>query len=426
MIRFRPFRGVRYDTAKTGGLAQVVSPPYDVIHPALREKLLGRSPWNVARVIKADPADNYAGAARLTRQWLREGALRRDDKPAVYVYEQQFSLAGKTYRRTGLIGLVGLDEEGGVLPHERTLSGPKADRLLLLRATRFGFGQIFVLFNDPARVSDGLCDEVKAQKPLDEGVDADGLGHRVWAMSDPGAIAKLQALLADQRLFIADGHHRWETARNYMREQPAMAGARWAMMTLVNMSNPGLVILPTHRVMKNLSGFDAAWFEAKLAGDFEVSPVAAPGAAGRKELLEKMARERAAGRNAFGVCLPGGALRLAVLRPGRAPKGLAPALARLDVTVLHRLILEKLLGVGPAQLEAGGFVDYVTVHSGDPEEVAGRVDRGEGQVAFLLNATSAREVAAVASAGERMPQKATYFYPKVYTGVVMYDLEAEG
>lgn len=423
--RLDPFRGVRYDLGVVGAADGVIAPPYDVIGDAQRQELLARSPYNIARIIRADSDDDYARVADTLKQWRKDRALTQDDTPAVYVYEQRFDLGGREYRRTGMIGLVTLNpEEGSVVPHERTLSGPKADRLNLLRATHMTFGQIFVLYSDPKRTTDPICDEAKAGPCLLEAEDTAGIGHRLWAMTDADAIHGVQEALADQPLFIADGHHRWETACDFLRESPSLPGASRRMMTLVNTSNPGLAVLPIHRVVKNVD-FNVETLLAQLSEDFEVVPFEGEPVAARRELVAAMARTRQSGAVAIGMFLSDGRFRLAALRNEGSLSDVAPALRGLGVAVLHRLILDKALGIDAAKLATGAHVEYVTDMDGDPVDAVAKVERGEGQAAFFVGATTPEEVKAVASAGERMPQKCTFFYPKVYTGLVMQDLESD-
>ena len=426
MVDFSAFRGVRYNAEKVGDLRDVVAPPYDVIDEPQRQALFARSPHNVARIIRADPSDGYAGVAETLRAWRREGALRRDARPAVYVYEQRFEAGGQERRRAGLIGLVDLaDAERGVLPHERTLSGPKADRLDLLRATRMTFGQVFVLYRDAAGVTDAVVDAVKAADPLDAPVAEDGVEHRLWAITDAEAIRRVSEALVGQRLLIADGHHRCETALNFMRENPDAPGARRRMMTLVNMSNPNLVIFPIHRVVRDIEDYDAAALLKRLEPRFEVRAFDGEGDPARQAMLAAMSEARAEGRNAVGLFLNDGSYRMAVLGDAGPLADEPPALRRLDVVVLHKLILEPGLGIDAEALAAESHVDYIKDTGNGAVEAVERVRSGRGQAAFFLNPTSPEDVEAVATSGERMPQKVTYFYPKVYTGFVMHDLETD-
>lgn len=420
-IRLEPFCAVRYDPAVAGDPGRLISPPYDVIDEQCREELFARSEFNVARVIRADASDGYAAAAKTARQWLASGVLKRDASPALYVYEQRFQAHGRELRRTGIVGLVGLEEDGGVMPHERTLSSPRADRLNLLRATRMTFGQVFALFRDEEGASDQVLDRAKESAPLLD-AEADELGHKVWALTDSTAVRALQKVLDPKRLLIADGHHRWETARAFMAERPDLPGARFRMMTLVNMASPDLAILPFHRVLKGVQGYSAEALLKSIEGDFCVTAFG-EGVAARRRMAAAMRSARGEGRPCVGL-YPGDRLyRVAALKDESALAGERPALARLDVTVLHRLILEKALGVCAEAQEAGANLIYLKDIEGDPAEAAALVDRGEGQAAFFLNPCTPEDVEAVALAGERMPQKATFFYPKVYSGVVMHDLE---
>lgn len=426
MARLDPFRGVRYDAGAVRGLDRVISPPYDVIDEDQVAALCARSAHNIARIIRADPAGGYGSAAADLKKWRDEGALRRDREPAIYVYEQRFHVAGAERRRTAMIGLVAFDgERSRILPHERTLSGPRADRLELLRATRMTFGQIFALYQDPDSVADELCDRAKAAAPLDEPVEEDGVEHRLWAVTDREVIGRIQRSLAGRDLLIADGHHRFETARDFFRENPSMPGAGRRMMALVNMRSPGLAILPIHRVVKNVEGFSARGLLDSLAESFDIRVFDGAGPASRRAMVNAMRRARKDGRNGFGLFVNDGAYRALALRRADALQGLPAARRRLDVAVLHSAILDRRLGIDAAALEAGSRLEYVVDIDGDPAEAAQMVADGRGQAAFFLNPVSADEVEAAARAGERMPQKTTFFHPKVYTGFVMHDLASD-
>ena len=423
-----PFRGVRFDPLRVGDTGRAISPPYDVVDPAARQSLLARSGYNIAHVILADPADAYVGAAAVLGRWRAQGALRLDDRPAIYVWEQRFVLDGEARCRTSMVGLVGLARErGDVMPHERTLEPPKADRLRLLRATRMTFGQVFALYRDPDRLTDAVCDRLKSTPPLVDVTDGDGMGHRLWAMVDAEDLGAVRAALAPLRLLIADGHHRYETALNFLAAHPEVPGARWRMMTIMNMEATGLLILPIHRLVRNVEGYDEAALLSNLAADFDVRAIGRDDAA-RREMLAAVRGERGRGKHAFGMFTGDGVYRVATLRDAHDAEALAgvpPALAALDVTVLHKLIFEKQLGIDATKLAAGRHVDYVKGTETDPVEAVNRVRNGDAQAAFFMDAASVDETEAAALAGECMPQKTTFFYPKVPSGLVMHDLNVE-
>jgi len=423
MAAWIPFRGIRFDTGKAGAASLLLAPPYDVIDEGQRAALCSRSPYNIVRLIRADPSNGYAEAAKRVAEWRATGVLRSDEVPAFYVYEQAFRLGERDFQRTGVVGLVALDASGrNVMPHERTLSGPRSDRLNLLSATRMTFGQVFALYTDRERAADRVCERAKAEAPLAEAANVDGMGHRLWAVTAPEETRLLREALASRRLLIADGHHRYATALNFMRRHPELPGARWRMVTLVNTESAGLLVLPIHRVVKRLTGYSENRLLENMQEDFEIVCLPA-GPAGRRAAIQRMHGERAEGRHAFGMLTGDGLYRLAILRErGRSAADSASPVQRLDVTILHRLILEKQLGIDAARLESGDNLEFVRDLEDDAAEAAVRVEKGECQAAFFVNAVRIDEIEAVAAAGERMPQKTTYFYPKVYTGFVMHDL----
>ena len=437
MPELMPFRGIRYDEAVAGGLERNIAPPYDVVDDGLYKKLLAASPYNAVRLTlpagpsaheggAADPA-SFQRAALLLRQWLWQGILRRDDKPAIYVYDQRFALQGQTHSRTGFVALMRLVEFGkGIRPHERTLSAPKQDRLKLLRATKANFGQVFALYEDETRRVDRLLDLAKAAPPL--AAAGEGIHHSLWAITDPARLQRIETLMRNAEIFIADGHHRYETALNYMHETPDSPAARYRMMTFVNMSNPGLVVLPTHRLVHGLPGFDGKLLLKRLEAQFAIERLAGDDVGALVTRLQDKQRAR---RRAFGLYFGDGNYYIAVLRDLAAMDAApvqSPAWKRLDVAILHSLVLEAALGIKPEAVAAGRNIEYVKDLGDFGEdspvaEAARKVREGRAQAVFFLNPARVEDVAAVAREGEKMPQKSTFFYPKVYTGLVMRMLD---
>lgn len=438
MAEISAFRGLRYDTAKVGKLADLFAPPYDVIDERMRGELLSRSKCNIARVTRSPEAERepeekrYSAAAALLRQWRAQGLLRRDEAPSLYAYEEEFMVGGTTFRRMGLVGALRLADFGqGVHPHEETLSGPKRDRRLLLDQTRMHLGQIFGLYPDEAgEVNAAIAAALGGRRPDAEADDGDGVRHRLWVISDGGAVRRLSGLLSGRDVFIADGHHRYETALQYSREHPELPAARNVMATLVALSDPGLVVLPTHRLVHSLAGFDLAGLEKRLAENFSVERIPfAPSAreAELARLLSRMTGLRRAGRNAFGLYGGGGHFSLLTLAGPAAMKAAEPshgdAWRALDVAVLHTLVLDRLLGIDRAKLAAKTNLDYLKDTGDAIGEAVARIDAGQAQCVFMMNSTGVGEVAAVATGGEKMPQKSTFFHPKIFTGMVLMPLE---
>ena len=433
MAEIVPFRGCRYDPTVAGEIGKLIAPPYDVIDSELRDTLFRLSEYNIAHIIRADrqegdpSANPYASAAALCKDWRARGVIMRDEQLAIYVYEQFFEISEQKFSRTGFIVLVRLQNLGtGVLPHESTLVGPRMDRLDLVRATRMQFGQVFGLYPDPERRVDGILEQAKAKRPLIQAADPGNLHHRIWPLTDPETIAEVQDAMRDKQILIADGHHRYETSLAYSQEHPDCEAARFRMMTLVNISNPGLIILPIHRLVKGLSDFDPEAFLTALKKNFQVLPYPGQSQAVRTAVTEAIRTHQAEGRHAFGLFLGTGNYYVIILERNdlmACVEGHSEAWCRLDVTILQHLILDKLLGITRERLENQTNVEYVQDFPHAIKNAADRVASGDGQALFLLNATRVKDVLEVAENRERMPQKSTFFFPKVYTGLVFYDME---
>ena len=426
MAQVRPLRGLRYDLPRLGDAGLLLAPPYDVVDDAGRARIAARSPHNCIHVIlpQGEGDAKYAEGARRFAA-LQTEALVRDAEPSFYVYHQTFTSEGRQYTRKGFIGLIELTRFGAgpVLAHERTLSGPKADRLALMRACEAHLELVFGMFSDPERrweaAAGALGDPVLA-------CAFDGAGHVLYRVSDPAATAALSQVLADRKIYIADGHHRYETMCTF-RDELAGRGevARWGLIYLSNLDDPGLVVLPTHRLIHSLPALDLGAALAQVAPFFSIAREKLPesGAA----LRARLAAAGAAGA-AFGLALPGsGELVVLALRPdfdpGAAGLGhLAPALQRLDVALLHELILERGLGV---TREAQAKNTNIRYYKSTDEALALAREGGAGaQLLCFMNATPVADVRAVCDGGEVMPQKSTFFYPKIPTGLVFHDLKA--
>ena len=430
MAQFLPFCGLRYNCTKVN-LPAVLCPPYDVIKGHARDQLLARDAHNIvaielaARYGETASSEQYARCATLLQQWQSEGILVRDDS-SFYLYEQEFPIPGSAQiaKRRGVMGALTLEEFGkGVQPHEHTLSGPKADRLNLLRALKTNTSPIFGLVADDDGWISGLLDSVAFNPPACEATDAEGTTHRLWQIADDETINGLEAAFENESILIADGHHRYETALNFRREEAEESenwtggeGANGVMMLCVSMADPGLVVLPTHRLVKNVDPAQVAALPENLAKYFEVEPLEGGASAFNAALGGED------GPAKIGLHLAGQSYLLK-LRPDDAQNAMdaakSAAYNALDVSALHRLILENELGIDADKLAAGGHVSY-TIHVNEAME---KVEKGEAQAAFLLRSTPARQVAEVANAGDKMPQKSTYFYPKLMTGLVLRPLD---
>lgn len=443
MADIRPFRAFRYNTQRVP-LEDALTQPYDKITPAMQERYYAASPYNLISIEKGKtlPGDSaqdnvYTRAAKTFDQWIADGILLQDAAPAVYVYSQPYAVPGTQARRTrtGFIALGHLEEYEAqvVFRHERTLSAPKTDRLELLRHTRAQTGQLFLLYDDPAKQIDALLEKAERAAPPSELVDEYSLTHRLWPVTDPTLAAQLQQCMAEKKLVIADGHHRYETALNYRDECRAKAGQadplaahEFAMMTFVNAHSKGLTILPTHRVVRAVAHFNFDQFRKAVAPFFAWYSYPFQSPAERSTALAEFREDledRRARRRAIGIYPGGGAFYLFLLRPnldlGEVLPDVSAGQRDLDVVLLHRLILEQGLGITREAVTGEKNIIYER----DADAALGAVDRGEAQLACILNPVSVEQVMELALAGEVLPQKSTDFYPKLLSGVAIYRLD---
>ena len=424
MPEIKPFRALRYDPARVK-LSEVVAPPYDVISKERRSELYDLNPYNVVRLILGREKDPYASAARAYEEWKLEGIVAREEEPAIYLLKQEFqSGATSTFTRRGFIAACRLEEfgKGSIYPHELTLSGPKEDRLRLLESVHAMFSQIFALYSDPKHELDRHFDE-EMRKPPVASAEFDGVRNSLWVARENGLVLALAGFLKGQRVLVADGHHRYETALNYSHslrlKNPGHSGTEpynFVPMYFTNMNDPALVILPTHRVVHGVGDFNTDDFLEKLKAYFNVEPEDS-----LEELAQSLSRKR---EGAFGLIVQGtpGFALLSYKKQGVPGMADAPALlARLDVSILHSVVMEKILGITKEEQEKKIHLNYEQ----DPGQAVRLVRQGKAQAAFLLNPTRIEQLRAIAEAGFTMPQKSTYFYPKLLSGLVTYSfLEA--
>ncbi len=441
MATIVPFRGVQYNPARAGSIDDLACPPYDIISHEQQQALYRKSPYNVIRLEYGleSPGDTetdsrYTRAAGLLDEWFRSGILRQSEQPAFYIYEMEYSAGRKHRKLRGFVCLVRIEDyaSGIVKPHETTLSGPKTDRLNLLRACRASFSQIYSLVSDPEGNIGNVLNGVKG-RPQFEVKTQDSVTHRIWTLTDQAAIGAIVREMADKPVFIADGHHRYDTALNYRNERRKAAGTPtggegydYVPMFLARMEDPGLMILPAHRALFNLTDFHPRKFEEDLKQYFTIERIdftKKSEQADRRTILETMAK-RADHNRVFGMRVKGEhsyyllSLRNEADMDAVIP-GKVPAYRRLDVSVLHHLIIDRLLGIRMETHKLGLNIEYIK----DADEAVKRVEMGEAEVIFLMNPTKVLEVKEIASAGERMPQKATYFFPKLLTGLVMHKID---
>ena len=424
MAEIKGMPGLRF-TAKSGEISELCCPPYDIISDEQREGYIARNEHNVIRLELPRGEDMYNKAGQVLNDWLNDGILSQDED-SIYIYEEEFTANRQTKKIKGFICRVKLEEfsKGIVLPHEETLSKAKEDRLNLMKATGCNFSQIYSLYIDNGNRTRPKIDHLSAGAPEKEFADEAGVIHRMWRCSDPAQIAAVAGDFAGRKLYIADGHHRYETAinyRNYLRENGlAKEGdaCDYVMMMLVEMDNEGLVVFPTHRLIRDLEGFDEAKMFEAASEYFDVSDH--EGLGGIEPTLETYYRK---GSKAYAYYSGGDSWKLLVLRDGGAMKKIMPdcsdALRNLDVSVLHTLVLERSLGIDKANMAAQKNLTYTRSF----DEAIEGVKDGKYQAAFILNPTRVSEIGEVAAAGEKMPQKSTYFYPKLITGLVMNKLK---
>ncbi len=436
-MEIKAFKAMRFNADVVGDVGSCIAPPYDVISPGQQDQLYEKSEYNIVRIIKPKASETdtlkenrYTRAAEFMKGWIEKGALKTDAAEAIYAYVQDFDLRGQSFQRTGFVALGKLSNFGDtVRPHEKTLDGPKADRLNLMRATATQFGQIFVLYDDAAKIADGIIASATGGEPLVDFDDDNGVRHRLFAIDESADTEAIIKMMADKEIIIADGHHRYETALNYYNQTQNPA-AEYRMMTFVNVQNEGLVILPTHRLVSNVEGFDIEALIANLKDNFEVTEFAFADAdekqGAEKQMFDKLAGEFDAENNAFGIYGKNNKFYIAVLKDDRimdqAAAGLSGESRRLDALVLHRLILEEAFGIGEKQLVSQSNIEYIKDIGEAIAESIGRIDSSQCQAVFFMNPTRIEQVQAVAAAGEKMPQKSTFFYPKIYTGLTINKL----
>lgn len=424
MPEIRPFKGLRYDPETAGDMGGIICPPYDIIPPSMQQELYDSSGYNAVRLELPKEDDPYGAAAERLVQWMQEGALMQDDEPALYPYFQTYTdPEGNTYTRKGFFCALRLHEfsEKKVLPHERTLSGPKKDRLNLFKRTRANISSIFGLYADEELQADRVIEEfADNHEPV---VDAafQGVRNRLWKMTDPDIVATVQQVLLDRQVYIADGHHRYETGVNYRNlraeENPSHTGDEpynFILIYLANIFDEGLIIFPLHRMVHSLEQFSPEGLIETLSTNFEVKPLG-----GREDL--KLYLEGESSSHVYGVVTSGGVWGMRLKNPPATLLGdsVPGPLLQLSVVVLHELILQRMLGITPEAMRSQANL----VYEEDDRKVFDAVENGDIQVGFIVKPTTVQQVRDISQAGEVMPQKSTYFYPKIMTGLVMHRLK---
>jgi uncharacterized protein (DUF1015 family) len=433
MARIKPFKAVRYNLDRIDDLGEVVAPPYDVINAAEKADLLARHPNNFVRLILGDTDDAHwhVGAADLYREWIEGGVLAPDESPSVYILDHRFAVGdGDIYIRRAIIAVVRIedDESKTILGHERVFDGPITDRTELITNARANLSPIFACYSDEEESVARELARVCATTPTARFETEDGARHKLWQCSDPETCESVRNLFNDKTLFIADGHHRYATARAYRdKMRAADPNARpvgeepydYIMMALVALEDPGLVILPCHRILHDVPVSEHDEIVARLKQDFDVETL--DGDAAMDTVSERMAEYNLPGQKCFALVLPGHApylLRTRDFAHLAEHEDVTEASPRhsLDVTLLHQVLLPEYLGVDSADAARRRTISYTQ----DANTAAAAVESGRAQAAILVNPASAEDVRNVALAGELMPQKTTYFHPKFSSGVVVY------
>lgn len=423
MAEIKAFKAIRFQKS-AGDIRELVCPPYDIISEEQRQEYLRINPNNVIRLeLPRDGENPYEAAGKTLADWLDSGILARDPEERLYIYEEEFAAHGKRMKIRGIVCLVKLEEfdKGVILPHEETLSKAKTDRFRLMQATGCNFSQIYSLYTDPEQNTPQKLAALTAEAPDIEFSGEDHITHRLWMIRDGSAVQSICEDFADRKLYIADGHHRYETAlnyRNFLREiGQAPDASDYVMMMLVDMENPGLAVFPTHRLVKNLENFNKDQILSACADCFEVKSME-----DYRTMEDELSLCYAAGEKAFGFYCGGEEYTLLILKDHERMKDMLPgksrALQELDVSILHKLILERLMGIDADNLADQTHLTYVKRF----DDAVQGVREGNYQCAFILNPTRVTEIRDVAAVGEKMPQKSTYFYPKLITGLVMNQL----
>ena len=435
MPNIQPFEGLRYNLAQIGSLSDVVAPPYDVIDPALQDALYEKHPNNVVRLIlnKMLPTDDeqnnrYTRSARELKNWKEEGVLQKDSKPAIYVYHEIFTVGDKEYTRKGF--MCGCEAvpfgEGMVFPHEITMSGPKLDRLMLTTACKTNFSQIFGLYPDEKNEVQNLLEEATLNLTPLEATDHLGVIHRIWVVDDQEVVAKVVEMMGPKPIFIADGHHRYETACNYrkqVREQGLLTTdhpANHVLMVCVAMEDPGLIVLPTHRLFRNVKEFSQEDLFALLGDSFAITTVGeGPAAAAKAWTMIEMQDDQGTMALYTGKDRKWSLIRQTEAGRAKMDEVAAerqPEWRALGVAILHRLVIDKLLG-----LEGHDRPKYVHEVAEVVENLENKAD--EFPLAALVSPATVAQIQELSLVRERMPAKSTYFYPKLITGFVFKPLD---
>ena len=422
MAEIKAFKGLRF-SERAGKIGELACPPYDIISEEQRKAYLRTNGCNVIRLELPKEGENpYVQAGKTLQEWEKDGILAPDEKESLYIYEEEFTARGERKKIKGLICRVKIEEfsKGVILPHEETLSKAKADRFNLMNETFCNFSQIYSLYMDSEKTTEKSINSLSCGSPDEEFTDVDGVTHRLWIVSDKNVVSRICAQFKERKLYIADGHHRYETSlnfRNSLRERGLAKDGDpcdYVMMMLVNMENDGLVVFPTHRLVRNLKNFSREKVIDGCRDYFDISEI--DGIENIEKTLDGLYSK---GEKAFGFYCGGEKCTLLVLKGKKIMSEFmpdkSPASQGLDVSILHTLILERVMGIDKENMAKQINLTYTR----DLSEAVEGVRNGDFQCSFILNPTRVTEIRDVAATGEKMPQKSTYFYPKLITGLVI-------
>ncbi len=436
-MQVESFKAFRFDAEVVGNVGDCIAPPYDVINDAQREQLYNKSEHNLVRIIKGktNASDNgqdnqYTRAADYLTRWIEEGALKQDSSEAIYAYVQDFEVAGTQFQRRSFIALAKLEDFGQIVkPHEQILRKPMIDRLNLKHATSTDLGLVFMLYEDRQKIADEIMAKAAKRESLIDFVDEQDVRHRLFGITDKQNIEQIVNMMSDKSCIIADGHHRYTTGLTYSKESDNPA-AKYKMLAFANMQQDGLIVLATHRLVDNLENFEMKKLLEDLSEKFRITKFEFDSAQNKQQaeddMLERMRAEHDKDESAFGIYGSDNAFYMAVLKDKRMMDSVVPDMSQawktLDVSILHKLILEELLGIDKERLAAGENLQYVKDTPNAIADSIAQVDAGQKQAAFFMNPVKMQQLKMVTEAGERMPQKSTYFFPKVYTGLTINKL----
>ncbi|MEM5872091.1 MAG: DUF1015 domain-containing protein [Candidatus Aenigmatarchaeota archaeon] len=429
MVTIRPFCGYRYNEEKIN-LSNVVLPPYELTED-FQKNFIKLSPFNIIHIYlgkknSLNNGERYEYSSKLFNSWIRDGILKKDEKPCLYIYSQEFMLNGKFFERTGFIALVELEELGkNIFPHEETMEETLINRRVLLEKTRANFGLIFSLYSDEKREIEKILEKFKKRKPLVEFfTEFEGVKHKLWKINDTKIIQKISNLMKNKKLLIADGHHRYKVSLEYNIKHPNDSSAKYISMFLVNIKNKGLVVLPTHRIVKGIKNFNKEKFLNELKKNFLIEKFSF-----RKKSYEEKEKEimeilqKKDGKH-FGLYLGSNDFYIINLKDIKIMDKIMPNHSiewkNLDINILHSLILKKILNIDVHNEKCKCFIEYVKDFKENASQCIRKVDEGECNFSIFINPIQINKVKKIVEKGEIIPPKSTCFFPKVYCGLVIY------